>query len=129
MPPPLLQQLKPDGIMVIPIGPPGAQHVLKVIKTVAATAPSRSPRSDIYSGCDRPFVPFTKLEGDAISGRHDRATTPPRAAGPAGREADRRSASTAWNGLNDRAPLFRLALRRQAEPAASILPSGLPPAR
>ena len=31
VPPPLLQQMKPDGIMVIPVGPPGAQHVLKVI--------------------------------------------------------------------------------------------------
>src|SRR5262249_6477650 len=32
VPPPLLKQLKPDGVMVIPIGPPGAQHVLKVAK-------------------------------------------------------------------------------------------------
>ena len=33
VPPPLLQQLKPGGIMVIPVGPPGAQRVLKVVKT------------------------------------------------------------------------------------------------
>ena len=33
IPPPLLQQLKPDGIMVIPVGPPGAQHVVKAVKT------------------------------------------------------------------------------------------------
>ena len=33
IPPPLLQQLKAGGIMVIPVGPPGAQHVLKVVKT------------------------------------------------------------------------------------------------
>src|SRR4051812_13296431 len=32
IPPPLMQQLKPDGIMLIPVGPPGAQHVLKVVK-------------------------------------------------------------------------------------------------
>ena len=32
IPPPLLQQLKPGGVMVIPVGPPGAQHVLKVVK-------------------------------------------------------------------------------------------------
>ena len=36
IPPPLLQQLKPDGIMVIPVGPPGAQHILKVIKKTGA---------------------------------------------------------------------------------------------
>ena len=36
VPPPLLQQLKPGGIMVIPVGPPGAQRVLKVVKTQAA---------------------------------------------------------------------------------------------
>ncbi|HLH10564.1 MAG TPA: protein-L-isoaspartate O-methyltransferase, partial [Methylovirgula sp.] len=33
IPPPLLQQLKPHGIMVIPVGPPGAQHILKVTKS------------------------------------------------------------------------------------------------
>ena len=32
VPPPLLQQLRPNGIMVIPVGPPGAQRVLKVVK-------------------------------------------------------------------------------------------------
>ena len=35
VPPPLLQQLKAGGIMVIPVGPPGAQRVLKVIKEQA----------------------------------------------------------------------------------------------
>ena len=39
VPPPLLQQLKPGGIMVIPVGPPGAQRVLKVVKTQAAGRP------------------------------------------------------------------------------------------
>src|SRR6185503_13057097 len=32
IPPPLLQQLTPNGIMVIPVGPLGAQHVLKAVK-------------------------------------------------------------------------------------------------
>ncbi len=36
IPPPLLQQLTPDGIMVIPVGPPGAQHVIKATKTPVA---------------------------------------------------------------------------------------------
>ena len=40
IPPPLLQQLKPNGLMVIPVGPPGVQHVLKVAEAERATAPS-----------------------------------------------------------------------------------------
>jgi protein-L-isoaspartate(D-aspartate) O-methyltransferase len=58
IPPPLLQQLKPDGVMVIPVGPPGAQHVLKAVKAVTADGFNVS-RSDIYNGAIIPFVPFT----------------------------------------------------------------------
>ncbi len=71
VPPPLLQQLKPNGIMVIPVGPPGAQRVLKVVKTQAADGSITVSRSDIYGGRIVPFVPFTKLEGDAIKGTHN----------------------------------------------------------
>jgi protein-L-isoaspartate(D-aspartate) O-methyltransferase len=70
IPPPLLQQLKPDGVMVIPIGPPGAQHVLKVTKQAQADGSLTVARSDIYNGKIVPFVPFTKLEGDVIKGTH-----------------------------------------------------------
>jgi protein-L-isoaspartate(D-aspartate) O-methyltransferase len=35
IPPPLMQQLKPNGAMLIPVGPPGAQHVLKIAKREA----------------------------------------------------------------------------------------------
>ena len=56
--------------MVVPIGPPGAQHVLKLTKTVAASGAITVSRSDIYGGAIVNFVPFTKLVGDAISGRH-----------------------------------------------------------
>src|SRR6202163_4088821 len=63
VPPPPLQQLKPDGVMVIPIGPPGAQHVLKVTKQAQADGSLTVARSDIYNGKIVPFVPFTKLEG------------------------------------------------------------------
>ncbi len=59
IPPPLLQQLKPDGIMVIPVGPPGAQHVVKAIKTPDADGGFTVSRSDIYNGAIIPFVPFT----------------------------------------------------------------------
>jgi protein-L-isoaspartate(D-aspartate) O-methyltransferase len=71
VPPPLLQQLKPNGIMVIPVGPPGAQRVLKVVKTQGADGQITVARSDIYGGKIVPFVPFTKLEGDAIKGTHN----------------------------------------------------------
>lgn len=70
VPPPLLQQLKPDGVMVIPVGPPGAQHVLKVVKTQSADGKFTVARSDIYHGSIVNFVPFTKLEGGKIVGTH-----------------------------------------------------------
>jgi protein-L-isoaspartate(D-aspartate) O-methyltransferase len=66
IPPPLLQQMKPNGIMVIPVGPPGAQHALKVTKQQAADGSISVTRSDIYHGGRVSFVPFTKLEGDLI---------------------------------------------------------------
>ena len=72
IPPPLLQQLAPNGLMVIPIGPPGAQHVLKVVKQVAADGKIAVTRSDIYHGHVIPFVPFTNLVGDAIKGTHNK---------------------------------------------------------
>jgi len=71
IPPPLLQQLKPGGLMVIPVGPPGAQHVLKVVKQQNSDGSFAVARSDIYNGRFVPFVPFTKLEGDAIKGTHN----------------------------------------------------------
>jgi protein-L-isoaspartate(D-aspartate) O-methyltransferase len=59
IPPPLLQQLAPDGIMVIPVGPPGAQHVLKAVKRMSPDGQMSVARSDIYGGAIIPFVPFT----------------------------------------------------------------------
>ena len=59
IPPPLLQQMKTGGIMVIPVGPPGAQHVLKVLKTQGADGSVTASRTDIYGGAIIPFVPFT----------------------------------------------------------------------
>jgi protein-L-isoaspartate(D-aspartate) O-methyltransferase len=70
IPPPLLQQLKPNGIVVIPVGPPGAQHVLKVTKQEGADGKINVARSDIYGGGRVSFVPFTKLDGDTIKGTH-----------------------------------------------------------
>src|SRR6266540_939753 len=72
IPPPLLQQLKTGGIMVIPVGPPGAQHILKVVKDEGAGGQIGVRRSDIYNGRPVPFVGFTKLQGDTIKGTHDK---------------------------------------------------------
>jgi len=70
VPPDLLKQLKSEGTMVIPIGAPGAQHVLKISKHTDATGAVKIARSDIYGGAIVNFVPFTKLEGDKIVGTH-----------------------------------------------------------
>jgi protein-L-isoaspartate(D-aspartate) O-methyltransferase len=72
VPPPLLQQLKVGGVMVIPVGPPGAQRVLKVVKEKGPDGELKVTRSDIYGGRIVPFVPFTKLENDEIKGTHNK---------------------------------------------------------
>ena len=71
VPPPLLQQLKAGGLMVIPVGPPGAQRVLKIAKLQGADGSITTTREDIYGGKIVPFVPFTKLEGDKVVGTHN----------------------------------------------------------
>lgn len=72
IPPALLKQLKTGGMMVIPVGPPGAQHVLKITKEANPDGTIKISRSDIYNGKVVPFVPFTKMEGDAIVGSHNK---------------------------------------------------------
>jgi protein-L-isoaspartate(D-aspartate) O-methyltransferase len=71
IPPALLQQLKAGGIMVIPVGPPGAQRILRVVKEQTPDGNFNISRSDIYHGRVVPFVPFTKLDGDKIKGTHN----------------------------------------------------------
>jgi protein-L-isoaspartate(D-aspartate) O-methyltransferase len=71
IPPPLLQQLKAGGIIVIPVGPPGAQRILKVVKEADAGGRVAVKRTDIYNGRPVPFVPFTKLQDDNIKGTHN----------------------------------------------------------
>ena len=82
VPPPLLQQLKAGGLMVIPVGPPGAQRVLKVAKTQGADGSITTSREDIYGGKIVPFVPFTKLDGDKIVGTHNADAKTLRSTGP-----------------------------------------------
>ncbi len=71
VPPELLKQLKTGGMMVIPVGPPGAQRVLKIVKQEAGGTITVT-REDIYGGKIVPFVPFTKLVDGAIQGSHNR---------------------------------------------------------
>lgn len=70
LPPPLLTQLRPGGVMVIPVGPPGAQRVLKVVKQQAPDGAIRVTREDIYGGKIVPFLPFNKLIDGQIQGAH-----------------------------------------------------------
>ncbi len=66
VPPDLLQQLAPGGIMVIPIGPPSGQTVLRIVKTVAADGTVSLSREDIYHGRVKvAFVPFMAKTGGA----------------------------------------------------------------
>jgi protein-L-isoaspartate(D-aspartate) O-methyltransferase len=70
IPPALLKQLKIGGLMVIPVGAPGAQHILKVVKEETGGQVTVK-RSDVYNGMPVPFVPFTKLQEEGIKGTHN----------------------------------------------------------
>jgi protein-L-isoaspartate(D-aspartate) O-methyltransferase len=64
IPPELLRELKPGGIMVIPVGPPTGQVVLKITKTVDKNGQIHLTREDIYHGLRKEiFVPFTAASG------------------------------------------------------------------
>ncbi|HUX42517.1 MAG TPA: protein-L-isoaspartate(D-aspartate) O-methyltransferase [Rectinemataceae bacterium] len=67
IPPPLLAQLAPGGIMVIPVGPPSGQTVLKVVKKPLPGGGFSFERSDIYHGRKVIFVPFTSDKGKVHS--------------------------------------------------------------
>ncbi len=61
IPAPLLGQLKPGGVMVIPVGLPDGQHVLKITNTKTARDAIRITQSDIFGGRTVRFVPFRRL--------------------------------------------------------------------
>ncbi len=67
IPPPLLRQLAPNGIMVIPVGPPSGQTVLRIVKRPAPGGGFTFERSDIYRGRKVIFVPFTSSGGSRYS--------------------------------------------------------------
>jgi protein-L-isoaspartate(D-aspartate) O-methyltransferase len=64
VPPELLSQLAPGGIMVIPVGPPSGQTILRITKHVESDGSTRLVREDIFQGKRREiFVPFTAKGG------------------------------------------------------------------
>jgi len=67
IPPPLLQQLKPGGIMVLPLGPPGRQYIMEVKKNVAEDGTVTLSRRDVYNGMSVRFIPFTNERGSSYS--------------------------------------------------------------
>jgi protein-L-isoaspartate(D-aspartate) O-methyltransferase len=68
LPPPLLRQLAPGGIMVVPLGPPGRQHIMEVKKTTDATGAEVLKRRDVYNGGGVKFIPFRDEKGSSYSG-------------------------------------------------------------
>ena len=63
IPPILLRQLAPDGIMIIPVGPPGTQTLLRVTKRVEEDGTVRLERADMW-GSPVTFVPFKDKSGE-----------------------------------------------------------------
>ena len=64
VPPELLKELSPEGIMVIPVGPPSGQTILRIVKHVATDGSVTLDREDIFHGKKRQiFVPFTSGKG------------------------------------------------------------------
>jgi protein-L-isoaspartate(D-aspartate) O-methyltransferase len=75
IPPPLLKQLAPEGVMVIPVGPPSGQTILKITKHIDEKGNITLEREDIYRGTglsgDR-FVPFKASDGSSHSAVRDK---------------------------------------------------------
>jgi len=68
IPPDLIKELAPNGIMVIPIGPPSGQTILKITKHVGEDGRVTLTREDIYHGMAKDiFVPFTAVGGGVHS--------------------------------------------------------------
>lgn len=64
IPPDLLKELTPGGVMIIPIGPPTGQTILKITKEVDKDGTVHLTREDIYHGTAKDiFVPFTAAGG------------------------------------------------------------------
>jgi protein-L-isoaspartate(D-aspartate) O-methyltransferase len=67
IPPPLLKQMTPNAIMVLPMGPPSRQSIMQVVKHTDADGSVSLKRSDIYNGLGVHFIPFTDKSGKSYS--------------------------------------------------------------
>ncbi|MDR1420428.1 MAG: protein-L-isoaspartate O-methyltransferase [Treponema sp.] len=65
IPPPLLRQLKPGGIMVLPLGPPSRQYIMEVKKEVTESGSIAISRRDVYNGMGVKFIPFRNEAGSS----------------------------------------------------------------
>ena len=78
IPPELLKQLRVGGSMVIPVGPPSGQTILKVTKSLDASGNVVLEREDLYGGrLKEVFVPFTAKGGGVHSQARDGEKTNP----------------------------------------------------
>lgn len=68
LPPPLVKQLAPNGIMVVPLGPPGRQYIMEVKKILKPDGTFDFTRRDVYNGLSVTFIPFRNEEGQSYSG-------------------------------------------------------------
>jgi len=67
IPPPLLRQLNPGGIMVLPLGPPNRQYIMEIVKNEAPDGSITLSRRDVYNGQSVKFIPFRDEGGASYS--------------------------------------------------------------
>jgi protein-L-isoaspartate(D-aspartate) O-methyltransferase len=67
LPPPLIQQLTPNGIMVVPLGPPARQYIMKVERVTNEKGTITLKRTDVYNGVGVRFIPFRNEQGQSYS--------------------------------------------------------------
>jgi protein-L-isoaspartate(D-aspartate) O-methyltransferase len=67
IPPPLLRQLNPGGIMVLPLGPPNRQYIMEIVKNEELDGSITLSRRDVYNGQSVKFIPFRDEGGASYS--------------------------------------------------------------
>jgi protein-L-isoaspartate(D-aspartate) O-methyltransferase len=67
LPPPLIKALKVGGIIIVPLGPPYRQFLMRIEKVRDEDGEIRLIQKDVYDGMGVIFVPFTNREGQSYS--------------------------------------------------------------